>query len=129
MENYTFNKEIKTIGELKQYVNKPLLLSYGYKNTNVIYAWIKILTKIDIPKNLRNSQGIYHVGTYGLNSMQIIQDGEINIKFRKNDVTEPSYSNAQDTIRTLTKEEFKIYKEKAIVRKWKPYSWNFKLEE
>ena len=130
MENYTFNKEIKTIGELKQYINKPLFFSYNTFNGDITYAWIKLLTEIEIPKDVRddNPQGLYHLGTYGLNSMQIMRDGKINIKFLKNDITKPSYSNAQEHIRTLTKEEFKMYKEKTIVRKWKPYSWKFQAE-
>lgn len=118
MIDYEFNKQITTVGELKKYIGKPLLFYYNNTRHKPQYAWIKQLTEIPIYSCAND--GIAKIPTYGHNSMQYIRNGQINMEFKKNDIIKTSHSNAQDYIRTLTKEEFNIYKDKTRMRRWMP---------
>ena len=119
MIDYEFNKQINTVGELKKYIGKPLLFYYNNGKNKPQYAWIKQLTEIPF-YNYDNDMGISKIPTYGHNSMQYMRNGQINIDFKHNDIIKTSHSNAQDFIRTLTKEEFNIYKDKTRMRRWMP---------
>lgn len=119
MTDYEFNKQITTVGELKKYIGKPLLFYYNNPRHKPQYAWIKQL--IEIPyHNYDDDMGIKKISTQGRNSMQYILNGQINIDFKHNDIFTTSHSNAQDYIRTLTKEEFNLYKDKTRMRRWMP---------
>jgi hypothetical protein len=118
MIDYEFNKQINTVGELRKYIGKPLLFYYNNGKGKPQYAWIKQLT--DLPFNHNNDGGVAKISTYGYNSMQYKRNGQINIEFKHNDINKISHSNAQDYIRTLTKEEFNLYKDKTRMRRWMP---------
>ena len=121
MTDYEFNKPINTVGELRKYIGKPLLFYYNNGKSKPQYAWIKQLTEVPYLINqLSNENSVVKISTYGHNSMQYIRNGEINIEFRQNDIIKTSHSNAQDFIRTLTKEEFNLYKDKTRMRRWMP---------
>jgi hypothetical protein len=118
MIDYEFNKQINTVGELRKYIGKPLLFYYDNTRHKPQYAWIKQLS--DIPFNNNNNGGVAKISTYGHNSMQYMRNGQINMEFKHNDIIKTSHSNAQDFIRTLTKEEFNLYKDKTRMRRWMP---------
>ena len=118
MIDYEFNKQINTVGELRKYIGKPLLFYYDNTRHKPQYAWIKQLS--DIPFNNNNDGGVAKISTYGHNSMQYMRNGQINMGFKYNDIIKTSHSNAQDYIRTLTKEEFNLYKDKTRMRIWMP---------
>ena len=118
MIDYEFNKPINTVGELRKYIGKPLLFYYNNNRHKLQYAWIKQLT--DLPFNHNNDGGVAKISTYGYNSMQYKRNGQINIEFKHNDINKTSHSNAQDYIRTLTKEEFNLYKDETRMRRWMP---------
>ena len=116
-KEYKFNQIIKTVGELKQYLNLPLYFCYEdcYRMDNKpYYAWIKTITKIPQCSDEHTINGI---DICGLNTLQVIKNGAKNVEFiRTDDYIIPSISNAQQFARTLTKEEFNMYKLKVIRR-------------
>ena len=119
MIDYEFNKPINTVGELRKYIGKPLLFYYNGNRYKPQYAWIKQLT--DLPFNHNYDGGVVtKISTFGRNSMQYKRNGQIDIEFKHNDINKSSHSNAQDYIRTLTKEEFNLYKDKTRMRRLMP---------
>lgn len=116
-KEYKFNQTIKTVGELKQYLNLPLYFYYEdyYRMDNKpCYAWIKTITEMPQCSDEHTISGI---SLYGLNALQVIKNGAKNVKFIKtDDYIIPSMSNAQEFARTLTREEFNMYKLKVIGR-------------
>ena len=118
MIDYEFNKPINTVGELRKYIGKPLLFYYNSNRHKPQYAWIKQLT--DLPFVHNNYGGVAKISTLGHNSMQYKRNGQINMEFKHNDISKTSHSNTQDYIRTLTKEEFNLYKDKTRLRRWMP---------
>ena len=116
-KEYKFNQIIKTVGELKQYLNLPLYFYYGNcygLDNKPYYAWIKTITKMPRCSDEHTINGIE---IYGLNTLQVIKNGAKNVKFIKtNDYIIPYASNAQQFARTLTREEFNMYKIKVIGR-------------
>lgn len=115
-KEYKFNQIIKTVGELKQYLNLPLYFYYGnfYGLDDKPYAWIKTITKMP---QYSDEHTIIGIDICGLNTLQVIKNGAKNVEFiRTDDYIIPSISNAQQFARTLTKEEFNMYKIKVIGR-------------
>ena len=122
IRDYPFNHEIKTVGELKQYVGLPLYFYYNdyHVGTNrILYAWIKTLAKIS--ELYVATRPVSRVGTWGYNTLQMIKDYKDNIQFKSiEDHKTPKHSNAQDYIRTLTREEFDLYKKMTLKRRLVP---------
>ena len=128
---YEFNKPITTVGELKQYIGKPIYLYYTYGNmgigkgvdrNKIYYAWIKQLIEISHKYNkleFDDLSKINKVKLMGLNSLQMISKNQEDIKFiHSDDYKKPSPSDAQEHIRTLTKEEFELYRNKTRNRRY-----------
>jgi len=138
IRDYPFNHEIKTVGELQQYVGLPLYFYYNdhYAETNKIYyaetnkihyAWIKTLADIDIDFN-NTTEPVSGIGTWGYNTLQMIKSHKENIQFKSiEDHKTPKHSNAQEHIRTLTREEFDLYKKMTLKRRLVP-NW-IKIEK
>lgn len=129
IRDYPFNHQIKTVGELQQYVGLPLYFYYNdyhVGKNRILYAWIKTLTTIDgLYSSIRDVSGI---GTFGHNALQMIKNYKENIKFiSTEDHKTPKHSNAQEHIRTLTREEFDLYKKMIFQRRLVP-NW-IKIEE
>ena len=122
IRDYPFNHEIKTVGELKQYVGLPLYFYYNdyHVGTNrILYAWIKTLAEIS--ELYAANRPVSRVGTWGYNTLQMIKDYKDNIQFKSiEDHKTPKHSNAQDYIRTLTREEFDLYKKMTLKRRLVP---------
>ena len=110
---YTFNKEINTSEELKQYIGQPIY--FGYQNKQKPrFAWIKTVTAID--NTLSSNIGCLTI--WGLNTLITIKNEKKDIKFlHETDYKTPEMSNAQEFARTLTKEEYKMYMKKTIYRR------------
>ena len=123
IRDYPFNHEIKTVGELQQYVGLPLYFYYNddyHVGTNrILYAWIKTLTEIS--ELYAANRPVSRVGTWGYNTLQMIKDYKNNIQFKSTeDHKTQKHSNAQDHIRTLTREEFDLYKKMTLKRRLIP---------
>ena len=137
---YEFNKPITTVGELKQYIGKPIYFYYTFEDVifslpnadtkKIYYAWIKQITDI-CPKfdhtneRVKDSDTIDKISTKGLNSLQVVNNNsyrrqeENQIQFiHDDDATKEYTSNAQRYARTLTKEEFNMYKDKTRNRRY-----------
>lgn len=123
MKDYEFNKPINTVSELRKYIGKPVYLWYpimgariGTKEENEPYfAWIKTVEECD---DYCNMGSVKHIGISGYNALAVIKDREkVNYFIHKFDHNKPCMSNAQQYIRTLTKEEFDMYRRKTIKRR------------
>ena len=139
---YEFNKPITTVGELKQYIGKPIYFYYNFEDVavsfqnadrkKVYYAWIKQITSIHSKfqhssgtGEVKDSDTIDKISTKGLNSLQVVNNNsyrrqeENQIQFiHDDDATKEYTSNAQRYARTLTKEEFNMYKDKTRNRRY-----------
>ena len=122
IRDYPFNHEIKTVGELKQYVGLPLYFYYNdyHVETNkILYAWIKTLAEIN--ELYAANRPVSRVGTWGYNTVLVIEGYKKSMKFMSaEDHKTPRHSNAQDYIRTLTREEFDLYKKITLKRRLVP---------
>jgi hypothetical protein len=131
IKDYPFNHEIKTVGELRQYVGLPLYFYYNgyYKKTNInkiLYAWIKTLAYVNGLYDA--NRPVSGVGTWGYNTLQMVKNYKEDIKFVSiEDHKTQKHSNAQEYIRTLTREEFDLYKKMTLKRRLVP-NW-IKKEE
>ncbi len=131
IRDYPFNHKIKTVGELKQYVGLPLYFYYndyhvGANTNKILYAWIKTLADVD--ETYATNELVNGVGTWGYNTLQMIKNHKKNIQFvSTEDYKATKHSNAQDYIRTLTREEFDLYKKMTFKRRLVP-NW-IKIEE
>ena len=106
---------IRTVGRLKQYIGKPILLYYGNENSNhSTFAWISTPSKLEssVLQNttIRDNTHIRGIAIYGYNLLVIRKNGKKANYFLTKEANEEKLSNAQDYIRTLTKEEFEMYK-------------------
>lgn len=128
---YEFNKPIATVGELKQYIGKPILFYYtfedmgmGKKDEGKIFcAWIKQITSIkEFDKNgnkLNDIDSIERITIKGLNTVKVYNSNGKNNKFiYDDDITTPRASNAQRYARTLAKEEMNLYRNKTRLRRY-----------
>lgn len=115
---YNFNKLITTSEELKQYIGQPIY--FGYPNEQKPkYAWIKTVTAIDNVNTF--SSNIRCLKIWGLNTLITIKNEKKDIRFlHETDYKTPKMSNAQEFARTLTKEEFDLYKKMTIKRRLVP---------
>lgn len=131
MQQYEYNKTITTVRELKQYIGKPIYLYYTFgemgmgnseTRNNIYYAWIKQLTEIPRRWNgecYEDSHTVAGVPVKGLNTLQMITKNGENIAFvHFDDDRIPKTSDAQMHVRTLTKEEFKLYRNKTRLRRY-----------
>lgn len=122
IRDYPFNHEIKTVGELKQYVGLPLYFYYNdyHVGTNrILYAWIKTLAEIN--ESYDTNRPVSGVGTWGYNTVLMIKNYKKNIQFLSTeDHKTPTHSNAQQYIRTLTRKEFDLYKKMTLKRRLVP---------
>lgn len=110
---YEFNKRIKTVGELREYLGKPLFFCYP-NEVKKDFAWIKVPT--ECPTRYADDYSIEGVGLKGFGTVQVykkrvafpnmVERTTPKFLYKVNDIT---HSNAQTYMRTLTKEEFKMY--------------------
>lgn len=115
MKNYPYNKEIKTISELKKYIGKPILFQYSFtKYESPRCQWIKQITNIGVESENNSISGC---DIYGTNTLLTILDQKPNVKFNSiDDRFVPSISNAQEYARTLTQKEYEMYKTLTLKR-------------
>ena len=123
VKDYDFNKPIKTTEELEQYVGKPIYLWYEERRGPMArletkFAWIKTIYEVTHYPNERN-MSIVHRPIMGYNALCVVKDfQEHNSFIYKDDYNKPLVSNGQTFIRTLTEEEFEMYRKKTIKRRW-----------
>ena len=121
LKDYEFNKPIETIGELLKYVGKPVYLWYCDPFSNVSkrkiqFAWIKTITDAPFSKEWEDVMGR---SIYGHNALCVIKDKKKADYFiEESDFKTETMSNAQSYIRTLTEEEFEMYRKKTMKRRW-----------
>ncbi len=119
---YPFNHQIKTVGELRQYVGLPLYFYYDdhHVGTNkILYAWIKTLAYVNGLYDA--NRPVSGVTTWGYNTLQMIKNYKDNIQFiSTEDHKIQKHSNAQQYIRALTREEFDLYKKMTLKRRLVP---------
>lgn len=129
---YEFNKPIATVGELRQYIGKPILFYYNFEDMGmgreedkdkIFYGWIKQITSIkEFDKNgnkLNDTDSIERITIKGLNALEVYNKNEKSNKLIFNDdITTPRESNAQRYARTLTKEEMNLYRNKTRLRRY-----------
>ena len=122
IRDYPFNHQITTVGELRQYVGLPLYFYYNdhHVGTNkILFAWIKTLASMS--ELYVANRPVSKVGTWGYNTLLVIKKYEKSMQFMsKEDYKTPNHSNAQDYIRTLTREEFDLYKKMTLARRLVP---------
>lgn len=120
VKNYEFNKPIHTVEELSKYYGKPVYLWYDeMKNGSrqVLFAWIKTVYSAYNPYASANGS-VRHAIIEGYNALAVIKNFEKTKFFiNENDHIEPSHSNAQRYVRTLTEEEFEMYRKITMKRR------------
>lgn len=114
---YKDDEQIITYDELEKHIGEFVYFSYGCGK--YYYAWIKKITKVEIPKYLLGHTTekeikihVNHLLVYGTYSMIMWRGGKklekpepSNIKL----ITKEKMSNAQWAARLPTKEELKLY--------------------
>lgn len=120
IKDYKFNHKITTISELNKYVGMPVRFSYydtRRKERGELFAWIKeIAEEVDSPEEGNNS--IKYCQVRGYNALVVKRNFDPVTEFLSDtDHTTPSVSNAQTHARTLTKEEFEMYRKKTLKRR------------
>lgn len=123
VKNYRFNKEIKNINELKEYIGMPIYFYYkmivhSSKDAQIYSAWISTVEKIEKGYMLDNPNTITDKRIWGYNILLVMCGFEKKIHFLYNDdYKEMRFCNAQTNARTLTEEEFEMYRKKTMKRR------------
>ena len=129
---YEFNKPIATVGELKQYIGKPISFYYNFEDMGIgreedkgkiYYGWIKQITSIkDFDRHgykLTDIDSIERITINGLNAVEVYnRNRKSNKLIFDDDITTPRESNAQRYARTLTKEDMNLYRNKTRLRRY-----------
>lgn len=120
IKDYKFNHPITTINQLNKYVGMPVRFSYYdlyRKERGEIFAWIKeIAEEVDYLPEGNNS--IKYCQVRGYNALVVKRNFDPVTEFLSNtDHITPSVSNAQTHARTLTKEEFEMYRKITLKRR------------
>lgn len=107
---------ITTIKELKKHIGEFLAFEYHNQNGNLIYVWIQKLQKVGTKRdNIPMGESeIYHLSCYSLFSAEVYPNNKPYVGLytdNKNSksIYELYHTNAQDVIRTPTREEMKKY--------------------
>ena len=113
--SYKDDEQILTYNDLKKCIGKYVYFSYEYGSC--YYAWMKKVTKVDMPKYRYESEEevkkhVKHIYVFGTYSMTMYRHGKKLPKPEPSsggDVTKEKLSNAQWAARFPTKEELKEY--------------------
>lgn len=103
---------ITTIEELQKHIGEFLAFEVNYGHTNTV--WIQKLQKIgdehiEIPKGQTE---IYHLPCYSILSAEVFpRVTAYSGKYGSKNVYSPYHTNAQNIIRTPTKDEMKKYRD------------------
>lgn len=104
---------ITTIEELQKHIGEFLAFETNYGHTSTV--WIQKLQKIgdkyaaEIPKGQTD---IYHLNCYSILSAEVFpRVTAYSGKYGSKNAYSPHHTNAQNIIRTPTKDEMKIYRD------------------
>lgn len=128
---YKDDEQILTFEDLKKCIGKYVYFSYDFGK--YYYAWIKKVTRVELPNFLLLNQTeeevkkhIRHLFVFGTYSMTMYNHGkklQKPISSNGQKVTEEKLSNAQWAARLPTKEEMKLYIN--TIRKYRIYGNNY----
>lgn len=103
---------INNYEELKSHIGEILLFSYGSDKSK--HTWMKKVTNVKLPdyfppSEIENAKKtVYHHFVYGTHNILLEHEGKPSCKLLGK-LYEDRMSNAQEIVRTPTKEEMKIY--------------------
>ncbi len=103
---------INNYEELKSHIGEILLFSYGSDKRK--YTWMKKVTSVELPDYIPQTEmenvkkAVYHHFVYGTHNILLEHAGKPSCKLLGK-LNEDRMSNAQEIVRTPTKEEMKIY--------------------
>lgn len=103
---------INNYEELKLHIGEILLFSYG--NDKHKHTWMKKVTNVKLPDyfpptEIENAKKtVYHHFVYGTHNILLENEGKPSCKLLGK-LNEDRMSNAQEIVRTPTKEEMKTY--------------------
>lgn len=103
---------ITTIEELKKHIGEFLAFESHSPNGHLTYVWIQKLQKVGTKAIISFGKSeIYHLPCYSLFSAEVYPNNEpySGIYSDSKNIYELYHTNAQDVIRTPTKEEMKKY--------------------
>lgn len=116
---------INNYEELKSHIGEILLFSYGSDKSK--HTWMKKVTNVKLPDYFQPTEienvkkTVYHHFVYGTHNVLLEHEGKQSCKLLGK-LNEDRMSNAQEIVRTPTKEEMKTYMN--VLRKYRVFGNN-----